>query len=425
MEEHPDPIVPEDGEGPSDSLPADASSSEVPAAELREVVLRIPGEHFFCETVEVPANLDPEDLLPFAEQCLREEGLSPFPVDQLAWGCHGQPEDGRIIIYGASQVKLRQLGWQNLEIFRRVLPSFISLFGKIFPKPTVAFLLHEETLTAAAFEANCSVPVKLFSLPLGEEEDEDGRFDETRGKLLSLFNLEKYDVETQVLATGDVERLSAGLFRFDHHAAGADPDDPPREVVEIGSDELWAGDVRSTSFKREEQDRREWTQRRWKAFAAWSVGVAAAVVAFVCLKIFEDKVKETEAAATAGREEVVRVLEAEKLLDKLGQNEKGGIDPMGSLVRLARYCGGQGDQPHLWFTFAHFPSSNQVLLAGEAKGSEAVTKFINNLSENKVARILKWDSRGTGGQNFDEFDVELELLEETQPVPSVAAKEGS
>ncbi len=425
MEERPAAVAPEDDEAPSGSPTADAIPVEASAAELREVVLRIPGEHFFCETVELPPNLDPDDLLPFAEQCLTEEGLSPFPSDQLAWGCCGDLQKRRIIIYGASQAKLRQLGWQNLEVFRRVFPSFVSLFGKTFPKPAVAFLLHEETLTAAAFEAYCSVPAKLFSLPLGEQEEAEGRFDETRGKLLSLFNLEKYDVETEVWVTGDVERLNSGLFRFEHHAAGSDFDDSPREIVEIGADELWASDVRSSSFKREEQARREWTQRRWKAFAAWSAGVAAVVVAFVGLKIFEDKVKEKETAANAGREELARVLEAEKLLDKLGQNEKGGIDPMGSLVRLAQYCGGVGDQPHLWFTFAHFPSGSEVVLAGEAKNSQAVTDFINRLRENKVARIIKWDSRGTGGQHFDEFDIELQLLEQTQPTASVVAKEES
>lgn len=425
MEEGPDDVVPEDDEVPSDSLPADAASSEEPAAELREVVLRIPGEHFFCETVEVPRNLDPDDLLPYAEQCLSEEGLSPFPCDQLAWGCHGSPEDGRLIIFGASQAKLRQLGWQNLEVFRRVFPSFVSLFGKTFSKPTIAFLLHEETLTAAAFKEDCSVPLKLFSLRLSEEEEAEGRFDETRGKLLALFNLEKYEVAPEVFVTGDVERLAVGLFRFDHHAVDADPDDPPSEVVEIGANELWTTDVRSSSFKREEQARREWAQRRWKTFVAWSVGVAAAVVAFVGLKVLEGKVRENVVEASSGRVEVARVLEAEKLLNKLGQNEKGGIDPMGSLIRLAQYCGGEGDQPHLWFTFAHFPSRNQVVLAGEARNSQAVTDFINRLRQSKVARIIKWDSRGTGGQAFDEFDIELELLEENVTAGSAATGEES
>ena len=71
-----------------------------PSQELRSVVLRIPGEHFFCETIDVPRNLDPGDLLPFALQSLVEEGISPYPPDQLSWGYFSSIEHGKLILFG-------------------------------------------------------------------------------------------------------------------------------------------------------------------------------------------------------------------------------------------------------------------------------------------------------------------------------------
>ena len=53
----------------------DESIPESSVTEMRGIVLRIPGEHFFCETIDVPRNLDPEAVSAFAEQALFEEGL--------------------------------------------------------------------------------------------------------------------------------------------------------------------------------------------------------------------------------------------------------------------------------------------------------------------------------------------------------------
>ena len=106
------------------------SPSDFPIGELREITLLLPGEHFFCETLSIPGDLAPEDFIDFCLQALDLDSFSPFPPDQLAWGFHGCPKTRKILIFATPFVKLRQLGWQNLEYFRRVFPSFVSLVGK-------------------------------------------------------------------------------------------------------------------------------------------------------------------------------------------------------------------------------------------------------------------------------------------------------
>ena len=40
-------------------------SSELPVGELREITLRIPGEHFFCDTISLPASLNADKYQDF------------------------------------------------------------------------------------------------------------------------------------------------------------------------------------------------------------------------------------------------------------------------------------------------------------------------------------------------------------------------
>ena len=54
---------------------------------------------------------------------------------------------------------------------------------------TIWVSLFEETLTAASFQEDSSVPDLLFSIPLNEDEGDES-IEDARGKLLSLFDLE-------------------------------------------------------------------------------------------------------------------------------------------------------------------------------------------------------------------------------------------
>ena len=87
-------------------------SPDVALGDLRDVTLRIPGEHFFCETLSLPGNLirrsygdnkDPSAyaivLSQFVEQLLNDSGFSPYPSEQLAWGYHFCQKTGRILIF--------------------------------------------------------------------------------------------------------------------------------------------------------------------------------------------------------------------------------------------------------------------------------------------------------------------------------------
>ena len=392
-------------------------STEFPVKELREVTLRIPGEHFFCDTISLPASIPREKVAEFAEFALNERGISPYPSDQLAWGYQADEERSKVFIFATPLAKLRQLGWQNFEIFRRVFPSFVSLLASDYSERTIALLLFDGTLTAAAFEAESNIPDFLYSIPLDPEEGEES-IEDARGKLLSLFDLGSYQVAKDILVAHDVLRTSDGFFKFEHEwLVGESSDLSLDQDVLISADELWTSDLRQREFKEVEQTRRNQARARWKGIVGWSLSMAAALVAFAVIKIMTVQLEDKKFLSQRMAEQVPLVIESQKLLEKLRQNKLGGIDPFGAITRMAVQRGGTVEDSDLTFTHAHFESRNEVKIEGEGKTIEAINTFIENLKKNEVGTIKIGRSgdekrKISSGGDKTTFEIEFQLIEE-------------
>lgn len=400
----------DDSESPTDS----------PVAELREITLLIPGEHFFCETLPLPEDLDPEEFEDFAVQALNFDSFSPFPADQLAWGFHACSDSAKVFVFATPFVKLRQLGWQNLEYFRRVLPSFTSLMAKGYAKSTIAFLLHDETLTAASFEPGTTVPDALYSLPVDLAEKDD--FEAVRGKLLSMFDLACFEEVQEVLVAGDVSRTNNGFFRFENEWLSEDNTELA-DAVEIPADDLWTFDLRPEEFKLDEQKRRKLSALRWKGVMASIVGMAALFLLFIGLQIASVKVDELWVDERLKDERKPDVLAAMDLLKRLEENKRGGIDPINALARIMQHraIDPRGNAT-LYLTFAEFKSRYALRLKGNGSDAGAFTDFLTSLEQAEVIRenpkVIK-SNTNTKGPGWV-FDVDVQMLDEKPLGPASA-----
>jgi hypothetical protein len=403
-------------------------SPNVALGDLRDVTLRIPGEHFFCETLSLPDNLirrsyrdnkDPAGyaivLSQYVEELLNDSVFSPYPSEQLAWGYHFCQKTGRILIFSTPLSKLGKLGWENLELFRRVFPSFISILGTTYEQPSLVLFICDETLTAASFPSGSSVPDEVFSLPFDPENEES--FSLARSKLLSLSNLENYQTVADVLVAGEVFRNSDGFFEFDHYNRKISDSSPKLgEVIRMSADDLWNHDLRSVTFKEFEKRKRLKERKLWRALKLSCVFLILLIFCFLGVGIFELKQNAESEIAENMAKEVPLVLESQKLLEKLKQNKLGGIDPFGSIARLTVHRGGDDNRPSLWFSKAHFETRSHMKLEGEGINVESVNTFISNIENNGIARIRN----GRGGEEMREiksdggkttFEVEIDLLE--------------
>lgn len=403
----------------------------VPMTELSDFTLRIPGEYFFCETITLPSSLglseeeNPNQIITsFIQEMLSDGSFSPYPEEQLAWGYFGGNDEGKVLIFACPLIKLRQLGWQNMEIFRRVFPSFVSLLGKNFIEPTIIFLKEGETLSVVVYDSDSQVPDQIFSMPFDPEEADSLKI--ARGKLLSLVNIANHEVFSDILVAGEVERLKDGHFLFEHEwLDGQNPNLEIDQNVKISGDKLWTVDIRANDFKNTEIRRRRQGRNRWKATLGWTLSMAAILVLFLGLKIMVVKLEDKQTLANEMAMEVPLVIESQKLLEKLRQNKLGGIDPFGAIGRLYAHLGGAPGDLNVWFTFAHFKSRNEIELEGEGKNVEAINTFLENLEKSKVASLQlgrggkeRREIKSQTGKTTFEFDIELKEKAETKPLNS-------
>ena len=405
------------------------STPDLPSGELREITLRIPGECFFCETIALPASAEKSSETKSSDRIsewddhishlLNDREFSPYPAEQLAWGYHLCEKSNKVLIFATPHGRLRQLGWQNLELFRRVFPSFISLLGKEYQNPTAIFLLYEESLTLGCFSAECSVPDYLYSRSI-DLALEDG-LERAKAMLLGLVDLSGYDLCPDVLVAREIYRTENNSFEFEHQwMSGKDPSLELDQDVTMDADLLWQHDLRSMPFKVVEKTRRKQERNRWKSLKICLVAACFIITGFVGLKITEFQLQSFAGNEQLMASQVPLVLESQKLLEKLKQNQLGGIDPFGTIGRVAAYRGGSSDNPHVWFSEAHFETRNHVKLEGEGRNVESVNNFIERLETNAVAMVRK-DRSGdelrdikSGGGNTN-FKVEFEMLEEPEP----------
>ena len=107
---------------------------------VQERVLFIPSHYFYTVSVEIPQEMTADRLPSFASMTLEEK--SPFSMERLSWG---YLNDGRyMLIYAVLTERLRDAGYEKLELFRYALPSFIAIhnhcsemvFSEVdFPEP--------------------------------------------------------------------------------------------------------------------------------------------------------------------------------------------------------------------------------------------------------------------------------------------------
>lgn len=406
------------------------SASDLPMGELREITLRIPGECFFCETINLP-NSPPAETENrstsrisqwdgYIFDILNQSDFSPYPIEQLAWGYHLCEDSKKAFVFATPLGKLKQMGWQNLELFRRVFPSFVSLLGKKYQAPTAVFMLFDESLTLACYDADSAVPDFIYSRAV-DLEIEDG-LESAKSLLHGLVDLTKYGVCPDILLAREVYRRDNNSFEFEHQwMIGKDPSLELDQDVIMDADILWQHDLRSLEFKISEKNRRRQERSRWKSIKVSMVVAVLMIAGVVGIQISDFQLEALSVNEQAMKAQVPLVLESQKLLEKLKQNQLGGIDPFGTIGRVAVYRGGSNDNPHVWFSHAHFETRNHVKIEGEGRNVESVNNFIERLETNQVA-LVRSDRSGDelrdikSGGGSTSFEVEFDMLEENVPV---------
>ena len=153
---------------------------------------------------------------------------------------------------------------------------------------------------------------------------------------------------------------------------------------------------------------------RWKGVMTSLASMAALLLLFIGVQIASVEVEDLWVEEAIKNSNKPAVLDAMALLQKLDENKRGGIDPIGSLERIMMHAGrNQQGQANLWLTFAEFKSRYDVQFKGQGRSFQAVNDFFANLEQAEVVEKLKKepkiDTLKTGGVSFN---VDIQMLEE-------------
>jgi hypothetical protein len=269
-------------------------------------------------------------------------------------------------------------------------------------------LLHDETLTAASFEAGSAVPEALYSLPVDSGNQDE--IEAVRGKLLGMFDLAHFERIEEILTTGEVNRTSDGVFRF--HNEWLEANQPELDqTVSIPDEGLWQYDLRPLEFKDSERKRRKQAGLKWKSLLGSFMGMAALFLVFVGLKIAEVKLDDLKTLEQAKDFRKPQVLASMALLRTLEENKLGGINPIDSLKRIMvhRMIDSKGD-PSLYLTFAEFKSRYELELKGKARNIPSINAFFDKLIQaDVVENPKKRPDMKTLTDGWVSFDVSLQM----------------
>ena len=178
-------------------------------------------------------------------------GFLSLSPDQLAWGfLYGCPKTSQNLDFRNPVRETASIGVAEHGVFQKGLPSFVSLVGKEYERPSIVFLLHDETLTAASFEPGTTVPDAMYLLPVDASNSEEFG---AQGKLLSHFGLAHFDNIQDVLSAGGGFQNQQRVLQVRKRTV--DSDNPELiEPVVISAEELWSSLTRRPSdFKVQER----------------------------------------------------------------------------------------------------------------------------------------------------------------------------
>ena len=375
-------------------------------------VVLLPGDLFFCQSVEIPAGTQEADVAGFAR--LQLEAGAPFPVESLAWG-YVRHVRTRALVYAATHERLEKAGLEDLGPAWQALPGFIALCDTASAGPRLRFASTGRAISALFFNAGESVPYKVLSRPLPPGEDA-----ETAPKLLAAR-----DTLHKSLGAS-APQAEPGLWRVD--GAEADGRDKVRfRVVRIepsgavldralepvlGGQALWDADVRGRSFAAQTQRQRRQSLYIWAAFAAACTAVLLLVLSQFVLWGTRAYTRHMRSVEDARRPQVMLLESKLNFANNLESVTEREMKPFAMLASAASI-----KPPEIHFDRIQTSGWNVMRLEGKAGRAEQINQYIDRLRETSfVQDVRNVRSESRAGQTTFDFEVVFNRLGELAPL---------
>lgn len=389
-------------------------------------MILVPGAYFFIRREEVAATLSESEQAALCELSL--EALSPFPLEQLAWGWHRARNGEALLMFAACIPRLKGEGYDSWPEAEHVFPDF---FPFILARPTedpVVVYMHGSWLGGLLFdETAVSLPKKwaFIALPGKTAEEWKTAAESNLPRLYKELTGRDPAAPVSIYGLPELRSVRDGVIAVRHRPAfeeaGSGEGVQWREV-DTGKDSrmLWTADLRERTFLDKEKKRRRLEGILWKAFVG--SGIAALILVLLCLVyglgnvLLRQRLAKIQAQSPA----VAVAEENQMLLGKLEEFSRPPIRPFAMLDLLNE------DRPaNVYFRVAYADNTDLLIVEGNATNAEEVNRYQRALAgSGKFASVELSEIRSRGGEV--QFTMRLRCPPENLPmerIPEVEVQE--
>jgi hypothetical protein len=225
------------------------------AAELPPAVRFVPTSYLFTHAEPLPDGIQPSELDSFAEVTL--EGLSPVPIEQLAWGYMADDKSRHMFIFAALRERLTADNLAPDESFYHILPSFFAAAPDQSATAHWVFIWESGHVAAVHYAAGEVIPSRI-EVEMAAEDTPAGAFAAREHLLKRLGGNARHEAAAAVLTRPEGVRASRDRLSFwfaSYASAEAEPvriaGHPPASLAT-----RWSSDLRGGQFRATEQKRR-------------------------------------------------------------------------------------------------------------------------------------------------------------------------
>lgn len=380
-------------------------------------VLMVPGHYFYGHQFSFSPQMAKSDIDAFVE--LSIEGVSPFPVEQLAWGYLTDHENHRILVFATTGARLRSLLGEatDIEDFYLIAPGFLAHYGTTFERPTIRFLVASGSISAVFYPANSKIPEKFVSRPLPSEILTDDVAAAARSQLLKSLKTTGYSVEEGVWVCESWTLDDNERVQICHRNVGGYGQGDPVHHLTFSQEEFWKIDLRSSGTATKLERERLISRKLWQTarLCIFSLGVLLLLqIAYFGLsgwtKIREKAWLERAPAAQ-------RVGDSEALASRLEQASEQTLQPIRMLELL------NNPRPStIFFTRTRSTVYNEMEVEGESReGIPSVNHYTDILRSLPQIVDVEHSAATRDGKTTFKMTVTFGPLEESFPEEDVAS----
>lgn len=345
-----------------------------------EKVLGLPAHIFFIEPIEIPAELEPEELDDFAE--LTIESISPFPLEQLYWGYLCAESSSTILLYAAHRERVKKVAPEPIEAYAWVLPEFAPLACTDYPQATELSLVSQTGVSLLHFNKGSCVPVHVSAIACPTEEIEEA-MDTLRSNAPDLVpEAGRLRLQPESATLGDHQ---CPVFNF-HSCVEETPPNATERLKKLSPNGafLWRADVRDLDYKKAERNARRISLLSLRTLG-WAALVTLLLLGIELLLLGSHVWLGSQQNRIARQQPLVDTIsEQQTLMFKLEQIERNDLRPIAILDALNTL------RPDgIYFTKTIVEGENQVRIDGVSNNVSALNRYTDALEQSGTFELLQ------------------------------------